>query len=195
MGKQTIFSLASALTFITLVVALPVRAQEETTVIQRTETVTTSPATASGAAYLSAMAEFGVREVTLAGLALKHSNNPTVRQYATDVLTYHERTDHELQLLAASKRVTVPATGSDLTAPAKDKLQSLLARLQPWSGSRFDQEYLNLAYFDQREALRLSRAAAEQSRDSDIQNFASRNLETLQTQTATADTLAKKLPG
>ncbi|BAC91188.1 DUF4142 domain-containing protein [Gloeobacter violaceus] len=172
----------------------PAGAQVEQTIIQRTETTTiNSTNSQTDTRLLASMAEFGVRELALAEVALRRSKNPTVRQYASEVIAGHERNDKELQLLAADKNLTVPSTRKDLSARSQSKLRSLLDRMTVWSGERFDREYLNLAYSNQTEGLREYRAASAQAADADVRAYAERNLETLENQQAIAGAIAKRL--
>ncbi|MBW4697337.1 MAG: DUF4142 domain-containing protein [Aphanocapsa lilacina HA4352-LM1] len=172
----------------------PAGAQVERTIIQRTETTTINPVHSQmDTGLLVSMAEFGVRELALAEVALRRSKNSTVRQYASEVIASHERNDKELQLLAAEKNLTVPSTRKDLSTRSAGKLRSLLERMSVWSGERFDREYLNLAYSNQTEGLREYRAAAEQAAAADIRAYAERNLEALENQQAIAGALARRL--
>ncbi|WP_156385635.1 DUF4142 domain-containing protein [Ramlibacter sp. Leaf400] len=118
-------------------------------------------------------------EVEAARLALKRSDNPGVRTFASELLQDHEAADAELvQLLAAR----------GMAPPMMDNVQrKALNRLGRLSGSKFDREFVERVGRDrQREDVQQYEKAAATVDDPVIKAWIDRQLPTLRQQQSSA---------
>jgi len=140
---------------------------------------------ASATTFIEKAAMGGMTEVKLADLALQKSQNQDVRKFATDMKQDHSQANSELESIASSKNVTVPAT-------LDKKHQAILDSLSAKSGAEFDSAYSKYMVKDHRQAVALFKQA-QSSKDSDISGFAAKTLPTLEEHQKMANGLESKM--
>src|SRR5215472_17312449 len=130
-----------------------------------------SPVSASGVAdqaFLKEAADGGLGEVELGQLAVEKASNPEVKQFAQRMMTDHGKANVELARLASKKGVDLPSEPGQKNKATKEQLSKL-------SGEEFKAESAN-------------------GTDSDVKQFASETLPTLQDHLKQAEKVAAKLP-
>jgi putative membrane protein len=136
-------------------------------------------------AFVMSAAMDGMTEVELAELALDKSSNSSVRQFAKQMQTDHEKTNAELGAVAKRKSIALP---DELDAGHEAAIAALKVR----NGPNFDAAYAKQMVAAHAGAIALFKQAA-QSTDPDVAAFASRKLPTLQHHKEMADKLARGL--
>jgi putative membrane protein len=134
--------------------------------------------------FLVKAAEGGMAEVELGQLASQRASDPQVKQFAQRMVTDHTKANDQLKQIASSKNVQLP---TDLPASAKrerDKLSKL-------SGAQFDREYMSHMTSDHKKDTSEFRYAAKSAKDSDVKQFASATLPTLEEHLQMAQSIAK----
>jgi putative membrane protein len=115
----------------------------------------------------------GMAEVTLGKLAEQKGSNQVVKNFGAQMVKDHSKANDELKSIASSKNVTVP---DSLTA--KDK--ALYEMLSAMSGDQFDRTYIKAMVKDHQTDVSEFRKESQNGRDSDVKNFASKTLPTLE---------------
>jgi len=134
--------------------------------------------------FISKAAQGGLAEVQLGQLAAQKASDPQVKQFAQRMVDDHSKANDKLKQVASSKNVTLP---TDLPSDAKreeDKLNKL-------SGAQFDREYMNHMLSDHKKDVSLFRSQAKSGKDSEVKQFASDTLPTLEQHLQMAQTIAK----
>ena len=134
--------------------------------------------------FVRTAAQDGMTEVALAKLALSKSSNDEVKQFAQKMEQDHTQADQQLGSIARTKGITVP---TQLDA----KHQAMVKSLGTKSGAAFDSAYATHMAKGHAKAVALFQSATH-SRDSDIADFASKTLPTLEHHKGMADELALK---
>jgi putative membrane protein len=119
--------------------------------------------------FLSTAADSGLAQLELAKLALEKSNRPDVKMYAHQVVSDYQKANQDLRQLAEQKKVPFP---SNVTL--KDKAEK--ARLELLSGDQFDDAYITAAMDHGAQNMKTYRNESAQGLDSDVRQFASKNL-------------------
>ena len=119
--------------------------------------------------FLSTAADAGLAQLELAKLALEKSDRADIKMFAHQVMTDRQKANQDLRQLAAQKKVAFP---SDLTL--RDKAEK--ARLQLLSGNQFDDAYITAAIDHGTRDMKTYRKESDAGMDSDVRQFASKNL-------------------
>jgi putative membrane protein len=119
--------------------------------------------------FLSTAAHSGLAQLALANLALEKSNRADVKMYAHQVAGDYQKSNQDLRQLAEQKKLAFP---SDVTL--KDKAER--ARLELLSGDQFDDAYITAAINYGTENMKTYRSESAGGMDSDVRQFASKNL-------------------
>jgi putative membrane protein len=127
----------------------------------------------------------GMTEVEAGKIASTQASDPEVRNFAQQMVTDHSGANDQLKALASKKGVSLPA------GPGHEE-QEALAKLKAKSGHDFDEEYMERMVKDHHDAVDLFKETAEDSKDPDIKEFASKTLPTLQHHDEMAKDLEKK---
>jgi putative membrane protein len=90
---------------------------------------------AADSALLLESARGGITEVALGRLAVQKATDRAVREFGQQMVDAHSKTNGELLALAATKRITVPTTGSGDQKATLDRLSGL-------SGYSFDRAFM-----------------------------------------------------
>ena len=122
---------------------------------------------------MSAAAKAGYEEIQLGNLALKKSHNKEVRDYAQKLVDDHEKAASNLAKIAATKGVTLPDSASLAASFSEGKLKM-------YSGRHFDEAFLSKMVDDHKDAVATFQKEASQGSDTDVKDFASTTIPTLQ---------------
>jgi putative membrane protein len=122
--------------------------------------------------FLTKAAQGGMMEVEVGRLAQEKGSTNEIKEYGRKLEQDHTKANEQLKQLAESKNVPVP---SDMGAEkaAVDKLRGL-------SGEQFDKAFLKMAVRDHKKDVNEFQKESTRSMDSDVKNFASTTLPTLQ---------------
>ena len=118
-------------------------------------------------------AKGGMAEVELGNLAKDKAQNPDVKSFAQRMVDDHSKANDQLKGLASSKGVQLPTSLDKSAQSEKDKLSKL-------SGAKFDHEYMEHMVKDHKKDVKEFEKQAKNGKDSDVKNFASQTLPTLQ---------------
>jgi putative membrane protein len=129
--------------------------------------------TAGPANFTMAAASGGMMEVEAAKLAQQNASSKDVKDLAGVILNDHSKANSELKKLAESKNIAVPAAMSS-------EHQAHLDMLRNKTGADFDAAYLNMMDQDHQKDIEMFQQASTTLTDSDLKNFASKTLPTLQ---------------
>jgi putative membrane protein len=138
----------------------------------------------SDRSFLKKAAEGGLAEVELGQLASQRASDPQVKQFAQRMVADHGKANDQLKQIASSKNVELPTA---LPAAAKRERD----RLSKLSGAQFDREYMSHMTSDHKKDTSLFRSAAKSAKDSDVRQFASATLPTLEEHLQMSQSISK----
>jgi putative membrane protein len=136
--------------------------------------------------FVTKAADGGMAEVKLGTLATQKGTAPDVKQFGQMMVTDHGKGNTELQSLAASKGVTLPADISDEHKQKEQKLSGL-------SGADFDKDYMKGMVEDHQKTVDLFQKASNEATDPDVKAWAAKTLPTLQHHLDEAKKIASKV--
>ncbi len=148
------------------------------------KTATSSSLSSSDRNFLMKAAQGGMAEVDLGQLASQRASDPQVKQFAERMVADHGKANDQLKQIASSKNVTLPTD-----VPAAEKRER--DRLAKLSGAQFDREYMSHMTSDHKKDTSLFRSAAKSAKDSEIKQFASTTLPTLEEHLQMAQSITK----
>jgi len=125
----------------------------------------------------------GFAEVQLGKLARERAESDEVKDFAKRMVDDHTKANDELAKIAQKKNVAMP---KQLDA----KHRALYDRLEKLSGKEFDRAFMDAMLSDHRQAVADFQQAAKSS-DSDVREFASRTLPTLEHHLASAQQIER----
>lgn len=164
-------------------------AVSETTTASATTTAasggTSSAMTPQDKEFVSNAGMAGLAEVQMGNLALQNATSADVKAFAQRMVTDHSKSNEELQQLATTKGVALPA---ELDAGHK----SALDHLTSLTGADFDKAYMQHMVEDHRKAVDLFTNGSTGAQDADLKAWAGRTLPTLQQHLQLAQTVAGK---
>jgi putative membrane protein len=115
----------------------------------------------------------GILELEVARLAREKSKRSDVKEFASMMLTDHQKANEELKGIAGRKNITLPARLGEEEQKHVDELAKL-------SGTEFDKKYVSLMVDDHEDDVKLFKKAADDAKDADLKAFAAKTLPTLQ---------------
>lgn len=130
-------------------------------------------------------AEGGQAEVQLGELAQQKSQDPKVKEFAQRMVNDHSKANDQLKSLASNKGITLPSEPD-----AKEKAEK--NRLSKLSGEQFDRAYMDHMVKDHVKDVSEFRKEAQSAKDSDVKQFASSTLPTLEEHLKQAKSIAPK---
>ena len=136
--------------------------------------------------FIEDAAKLGNAEVEISQLAATHSQNGDVTSFAKTMIDDHTKANNELMELARNKGVDLAADDSHSRNKDLDKLNGM-------QGEKFDKEFVKKMVNDHKDAVKLFEKEAKDGNDSDLRNFASQTLPTLQHHLGMAEQLEKDL--
>ena len=123
--------------------------------------------------FMHKAAQGGMAEVQLGNLAKDHASSQSVKTFGQQMVDDHTKAGNELKDLAAKKNVTLP---TDLDA----KDQAAMDRLSKLNGAAFDKAYMRDMVADHKKDVAEFQKEANSGKDSDVKDWASKTLPTLQ---------------
>jgi len=144
------------------------------------------PTTAMDSQFANKAAAGGMAEVKLGELALKNASSSDVKTFAQRMVDDHTKGGVKLKSLAAKDNIVLP---SDVDA--KDK--ALYDRLAKMQGADFDRAYMRDMVKDHKTDVSEFQKEANSGKNTDMKQFASETLPTLQDHLRMAQATAAKL--
>lgn len=123
--------------------------------------------------FMIKAAQGGMAEVQLGNLAKDHASSASVKTFGQQMVDDHTKAGDELKSLAAKKNITLPAD-----VDAKDK--ATIDRLSKLNGAAFDKAYMRDMVADHKKDVAEFQKEANSGKDSDVKDWASKTLPTLQ---------------
>lgn len=123
--------------------------------------------------FMSSAAKANYEEVQLAKLALEKSHTKAVKDYAQKIVDDHDKASEDLAKIASTKGVTLPDSKSLAASFSEGKLKM-------YSGRHFDEAFLSKMVDDHKDAISTFQKEASQGSDTDVKDFASTTVPTLQ---------------
>jgi len=124
-------------------------------------------------------------EVEMGKLAQSKATNPRVKAFADMMVADHTKAGENLTAIATAKNITLPMTMSE-------DAQKHMTDLSKKSGKDFDKAYMDMMLDDHKKDVDKFKDASEKCKDTEIRNFASATLPTLQTHLDSAKAITNK---
>lgn len=136
--------------------------------------------------FLKKAAADNLAEVELAKLALHKASSQQVKGFAQTMVNDHGKAKVQLEEIASSKHVDIPA---GLSA----KSQATKERLAKFSSEQFDNAYMAEMLKDHKEDLATFHRALNSAQDTEIREFADKSLPLLESHLKQAENIAPDL--
>ncbi|HWB26878.1 MAG TPA: DUF4142 domain-containing protein [Chitinophagaceae bacterium] len=133
----------------------------------------TTPLEKADGDFVVDAANGGMTEVAASQLAQNNATTDRIKNFANMMVQDHTKAGNELKKLATAKGLTLPAAISD-------KNQKKIDDLGKKTGAQFDKAYVNLMLNDHKNAVDMFKKEANDAKDSDLKNWATSTLPTLQ---------------
>jgi putative membrane protein len=153
---------------------------------QTASSATGSSLRAADRKFIREAAEGGMAEVELGQLAVQRAASDDVKNFGQRMADDHGKANDKLKELAASKGITLPQGLNSKQGATKERLAKL-------SGEQFDQAYMRDMLFDHKKDIAAFRSESTLGRDSEVKNFASTTLPTLQDHLKNAQSVRPKV--
>lgn len=127
-------------------------------------------------------------EVTLGKMVASKTKDPSVRQFAQQMVKDHSAALNELTQLAQSKNITLPEGLPDDATALQSKLSSA-------SGKAFDKDYMDSMVDDHKKDISEFQDASQNAKDPDVKQWAAKTLPTLQAHLEKAEQIDAKVGG
>ncbi len=160
--------------------------QAENTAPAAQEPPAKPPLTDADKSFMSDAAKAGYAEIQLAKLALQKSHNKEVTDFAQTIADDHEKMAADLSKLASSKSETLPDSKTLAAAFSEGKLKM-------YSGRHFDEAFASKMVDDHKDAVEAFQKESTLGSDTDVKDFASSGIPTLQKHLDAAQELQNKL--
>jgi putative membrane protein len=138
--------------------------------------------------FISNAAKGNRAEVTLGKMVESKTNNPSVRQFAQQMVKDHTTALNELTQLAQSKNITLPEGLPDDATAMQSKLSSA-------SGKTLDKDYMDGMVDDHKKDVSEFQDASQNAKDPDVKQWAAKTLPTLQAHLQKAEQVDAKVGG
>lgn len=123
--------------------------------------------------FVKEAASGGMAEVQLGKLAQDKASSQDVKDFGKKMVDDHSKANDDLKSVASKDNLTLPTA-----VDAKD--QALYDRLSKLSGDAFDRAYVAAMVRDHRKDVAAFQREANNGKNADVKDFASRTLPTLQ---------------
>ncbi len=127
-------------------------------------------------------------EVTLGKMVASKTKDPSVRQFAQQMVKDHSAALNELTQLAQSKNITLPEGLPDDATALQSKLSSA-------SGKALDKDYMDSMVDDHKKDISEFQDASQNAKDPDVKQWAAKTLPTLQAHLEKAEQIDAKVGG
>jgi putative membrane protein len=134
--------------------------------------------------FMMEAARGGMMEVQVAQMAQQKAASDEVKQYARQLEQDHSKANEKLKAIAQERGVQLP---SDLGPH-----QAMVSQLNNLSGEEFDRQFMKMQVQHHKKDINQFRKQTKSSMDSDLREFASSNLPTLEQHLRQAQTLASQ---
>jgi putative membrane protein len=128
----------------------------------------------------------GMAQVELGNLAKQKGSSSDVKQFGDRMVTDHSKANDQLKQVAQQKKIQLPTS---LDA----KHQAVVDRLSKLSGDSFDKAYMRQMLTDHKKDMASFRRESASGKDSDVKQFASSTLPTLEEHMKLAHDTASKV--
>lgn len=145
-----------------------------------------TPLTKDDSNFVHEAAIGGMMEVEAGNLAQQNAANQSVKDFGGMMVTDHSKANSELQGLASSHALTLPAA-----LPA-DK-QKHMDAMKKMTGKAFDKHYMDMMVNDHKKTIDKFKMASEKCDDANLKSWASQTLPTLQKHHDSAVAIKKRL--
>ena len=132
--------------------------------------------------YMTESAHGLVSELKLGAMAEQRAGDEGVKNFGKQMVADHGKDLQGLQQLARQKQVKLPDTLNDDQSKEAAKLEKL-------SGKDFDREYVKYEVKDHKEDIKEQKELIKKTRDPELKQFASKELETVTGHKKTVDAL------
>jgi putative membrane protein len=136
--------------------------------------------------YMSDSAQGLMSELKLGAMAEQRAGDEGVRNFGKQMVADHGKDLQELQRLAKEKQVKLPETLNEDQSKEAAKLEKL-------SGKDFDREYVKYEVKDHKEDIKEQKEVLKKTRDPELKNFASKELDTVTGHKKTVDALHARI--
>jgi putative membrane protein len=123
--------------------------------------------------FMTKAAQGGLAEVQMGQLAQQNGQSQEVKDFGQRMVTDHTKANDQLKQVASEKGVNLPDSPS-----SKDKAE--YDRLSKLHGEAFDRAYSKMMVSDHKKDIAEFKQEASSGSDSQVKNFASQTLPTLQ---------------
>lgn len=137
------------------------------------------------------LAEYNIRQIALAQLAMQLSTNSQLVGYARQRLIEYSTLDRKLTELAQLRQLKLPRSARTLSSTAREALLDIDSRLSDLRTPLFDQAYLDALNSDDQALAETLQPQLEKTEDAEIKTLASQNLEKVKAQQAKVAPVAK----
>lgn len=134
--------------------------------------------------FLMEAARGGMMEVQVAQMAQQKASSDEVKEYARQLEQDHSKANDRLKAIAQERGVSLP---SDMA-----QHQTAISSLNNLSGEQFDHAFVRMQVTHHKKDLNQFRREVKNSMDSDLREFATSNLPTLEQHLQKAQTLASQ---
>jgi len=135
--------------------------------------MSSAPASEQDAKWAVDVANANMTEVELSKVAQTKASNPRLKSFADLMVTDHTAAGDKLNQIASNKSIILPTM---LSGDSQKKLDELNKK----SGKDFDKAYMNDMLSDHKDAVDKFQKGSNDLQDSDLKNFATQTLPTLQ---------------
>ncbi|HEX5150702.1 MAG TPA: DUF4142 domain-containing protein [Parafilimonas sp.] len=135
--------------------------------------MSSAPASEQDAKWAVEVGNAGMTEIELSKLAQTKATSQRVKDFANMMVTDHTAASDKLEQMASAKSITLPDKLSD---DSQKKLDDLNKK----SGKDFDKAYIDDMLDDHKKAVDAFQKGSTDLLDSDLKNFASQTLATIQ---------------
>ena len=141
--------------------------------------------TFSDKTFMKKAAQGGMAEVQLGQLAAEKGSSDEVKKFGQRMVDDHSKANDQLKQLAASKGVELPTSLNSKDEATKNRLSKL-------SGNAFDRAYMQDMVKDHTQDVSEFKKASQTAKDSDLKNWASQTLPTLEDHLKTAKSVSSE---
>jgi len=123
--------------------------------------------------FIEEAARGGMAEIQLGQLAQQKASNDQVKQFASRMVTDHNKANDQLKKVAQDKGITPPSSLDKDAQKEYDKLSKM-------SGADFDREYMSHMVKDHKKDVSEFRSEARSASDPQVKDFAASTLPTIE---------------
>jgi putative membrane protein len=136
--------------------------------------------------FIKEAADGGLAEVELGKLAVRKAAHQQVKSFGQRMINDHGKSNDQLAKLAADKGVVLSRQPGDENKATQDRLAKL-------SGDQFDNAYMAEMLKDHKQDIAEFRHESKAADDTDVKNFVTKTLPTLQNHLKQAESVAPDL--